>query len=85
MEVVVLNCWVTETKDDLVPVEQLHHAGKVHERPCQPVDLVDHHDVYLALGNSSQQKFEGRALHGGTGDATIVIVLLNQLPAFAGL
>ena len=68
-----------------MPVEQLDHPGEVHQRPCQPVDLVDHDDVHLALGNVSKQLLEGRALHGGTGDAAIIVVLLYQLPAFAGL
>jgi hypothetical protein len=61
-------------KRHLVPVEQLDHAGEVHQRPCQTVDLVDHDNVHLALGNVSQEKLEGRPLHGGTGDATIIVV-----------
>jgi hypothetical protein len=46
MEVVVLNCWVTETK--LMPCLSnclLYDLGEVGERSCEPINLVDHHRI----------------------------------------
>jgi hypothetical protein len=40
MLVVVLNNWVTETKDTLL-VEHLAQFGEVGERAGQPIDLID--------------------------------------------
>src|SRR6202049_4415228 len=45
IEVVVLNCCVTETKDASLGVEDLDNLGKIGERAGQPVDLVDDHRI----------------------------------------
>ena len=47
IEVVVLNCWVTETKDN-VSIKQLDELGKVRQGPGQAVDLIDNDHVDLA-------------------------------------
>ena len=45
IEVVVLNCWVTDTKLAPWRVERLDDPGEVGERARQPVDLVDHDHI----------------------------------------
>src|SRR6266853_5515851 len=47
MDVVVLNCWVTDTNETLC-WSNSSTVGKVCERPGQPVDLVDHDHIDLA-------------------------------------
>ena len=65
MEVVVLNCWVTETKD--TGVEELDQLGKIGQRAGQPVDLVDHDHVDLAGLDVFEQMLQGRAVHVAAG------------------
>ena len=55
IEVEVLNCWVTATKDTLLPIQHLVELGEVGEGSGQPVDLVDDDDVDLAGINILQQ------------------------------
>ena len=74
MDVVVLNCWVTETNGDAVGVEDLDDLGEVGQRAGQPVDLVDHHDVDLAGADVGQQSLQRRPLHGAAGDTAIVVL-----------
>jgi hypothetical protein len=57
MEVVVLNCWVTETND----------TGAVDNRQAasppttgQPIDLIDHDHVDLAGPDVVQEPLQGR-------------------------
>ena len=56
IEVVVLNCWVTETKETPWRVEQLDQLGEVRQRAGQPVDLVDDDDVDLPGPDVLQQR-----------------------------
>src|SRR6201997_3307468 len=44
IEVVVLNCCVTENERHTLCIEELDQPGKIGERPGQPVDLVDNDD-----------------------------------------
>ena len=81
IEVVVLNCWVTETNDTPLPVEDLDDLGEVGQRAGQPVDLVDHHDVDRARGDVGEQPLQGRALHGAAGDAAIVVAGSARRPS----
>jgi hypothetical protein len=47
IEVVVLNCWVTETKETPLASKALDDLREIEQRARQPVDLVDHHDIDL--------------------------------------
>jgi hypothetical protein len=44
IELVVLNCCVTDTNRCTLCVEDLDQPGKISERPSEPVDLVDDDD-----------------------------------------
>ncbi len=66
-------------------VEQLHQLREIRQRPCQPIDLVDHDDIDLAAADIAQQPLQGRAVQGGTGQAAIVIAGPDQPPALLGL
>ncbi len=85
MELVVLNCCVTDTKDTPVGVEALNQLGEVGERAGQAVDLVDHDHIDQAGLYICQQALQGRAVQGPAGEATIVAALRQELPAFMGL
>jgi hypothetical protein len=43
-------------------VEQLHQLREIRQRPCQPIDLIDHDDVDLAVADIAQQPLQGRAV-----------------------
>ena len=60
-EVVVLNCWVTETK--LVPccIEDLDDAREVEQRAAEPVHFVDHDAVDPAGVELLQQALQAPA------------------------
>ena len=68
---------------DVLPVEQLDHAGKIGERPGQPIDLVDDHDIDLAGFDVGEQAPERRPVHRPAGIAAIVIGCSERAPAFA--
>ena len=63
IEVVVLNCWVIETKETPSSVEGFHDLGEIEQRSREPVDFVDHHHVDLAGTNVGQESLQGRAVH----------------------
>src|SRR5258705_712338 len=44
IDVVVLNCWVTD-EGDAASVEYLNHLGEVGERAGEPVELGDYYDI----------------------------------------
>ena len=81
MLVVVLNAWVTDTKETLLRVEHLDDLGEVGERAGQPVDLVDDHDVDLAGRDVGEQPLQRRPLHVAAGEAAVVVALRRGLPA----
>ena len=68
-----------------MPVEELDHADEVGERPGQPVDLVDDHDIDLAGGDVGEQPPQRRPLDRAAGEAAVVVVGVERPPAFAGL
>src|SRR5271155_1182457 len=83
IEVVVLNCCVTATKGNLACVEDLDHFGEVGQRSGQAVDLVDDHDIDQFLADVFEQTVKGRALHRSARKTTVIVVCLDQSPAFA--
>jgi hypothetical protein len=66
-----------------VSIEDLDHPGEVRQRPRQPIDLVDDHDIDQALFDVRQQLFEGGTLHRRAGKAAVIVRGLAQSPAFA--
>ncbi len=85
MLVVVLKDWVMETK--LVPAlsSASTSLAKSSKRAGQAVDLVDDDDVDLARCDIGQQALQRRTRQRAAGDAAIVIAVVQQHPAFAGL
>src|SRR5437588_8692485 len=59
IEVVVLNCWVTDTKDTLCRSNSSTKLGKIRQRSGQSVDLVDHDGVDLAGPHVLQEPLQG--------------------------
>src|SRR6266850_3541976 len=73
IELVVLNCWVTETNDTPLRIEDLDQPGKIGQRPGQPVDFVDHHDVDPAGPDVGKQVLQCRPLHGAARETAVVV------------
>src|SRR5205085_414317 len=66
-------------------VEQLDQPGKIGERPGQPVDLVDDHDVDPAGPGIGDQVLQGGSLQIATGETAIVVAGFDQYPALVAL
>ena len=73
MLVVVLNAWVTETKETPCRVEALDDLGEVGQRARQAVDLVDHHRVDEAALHIGQQSLEPWTVHRAAREPAIVV------------
>jgi hypothetical protein len=82
MLVVVLNCWMIETKETTAAVKDLDELGKIGERPGQPVDLVNDNDIDLACLDIGDEPFEGRPLHRAPGISAVIIERWQHRPAF---
>ena len=63
-------------------VEGFHDLGEVEEGTRKSVDFVDHDNVNVALTNIAEKPLQGRAVHGSTGEAAIVIERGQHRPAF---
>ena len=81
MEVVVLNCWVTETKLTS-GCRMTHDLGEVGQRSGQPVDLIDHHGIDLLRRNICQQLLQSGPLHVSAREAAVVVLGRDHLPSF---
>src|SRR5207302_6156429 len=81
IELVVLNCWVTETNEHAFGVEDLDQPGKVGKRSRQPVDLVDDHDVNAAGLDIGEQALHPGPFQLAAGEPAIVITGPRQHPA----
>ena len=66
-------------------VEQFHQLCEIRQRPGQPINLVDHHDVDPAGPEIGQQALQGGSIEGGTRKAAVIIVVRDQTPALMGL
>ncbi len=75
IEVVVLNCWVTETKVTSWRSKASTSFAKSIKRAAQAVDLVDHHDVDLARLDVPQKALQRRSLQRAARDAAIVVAV----------
>ena len=80
-----MNCWVTETNDTLVLVEQLDELGEVRQRAGQAVDLIDDDHVDLAGPYVLQEPLQGRAVGIAAGEAAVVVFGPQQGPSGMGL
>src|SRR5712672_2463597 len=70
---------------DAVLVEDLDDLGEVRQRTCQPVDLVDHHNIDTPGTHVREEPLEGRSLQGATREATVVIEVSDQEPPLPSL
>ena len=80
IEVVVLNCWVTDTKGHPLAFEHFDHLGEVGQAARQAVDLVDHHDVDLAALDIGHQAFQPRPIRVAAGETGVVVVVGHRNP-----
>ena len=67
---------------DAVPLEGLHHAGEIQQRPAQPVHFVDHHAVDAARLDVDQPPPHRRPVHVAARKAPVVIQLRQADAAF---
>ena len=81
IEVVVLNCCVTETKDAPLRIEDLDDLGKIGERAGQPVDLVDDDGIDPPRRDVGEQPLQSRPIHRRAGEPAIVISLRAGTPS----
>ncbi len=64
-------------------IKYLDDLGKIRQRPGQPVDLVNDHDIHAARGNVLKQALQSRSLHRPSGEAAVVVKARQGLPPFA--
>ena len=81
MEVVVLNCCVTDTKEALCASKMSTILAKSASDRGQPVDLVDNDDLNLPGLDVLQKPLEGRPLHRPAGQAAVVVHVAKRDPA----
>jgi hypothetical protein len=72
-------------KADALFVELFDDLGKICQRACQTVDLVDDNGINPFGCDLIEQSFQGWPFHITAGEAAIVILGRNQLPAFMSL
>jgi hypothetical protein len=70
---------------DIVCLEQLDQLSKIGQRAGQTIDLVDDYNIDLAGSDVLKQRPEGRAIQRATGKPTVIVVSLDQPPAFVRL
>ena len=62
-------------------VEDRDDAGEVGQRPGQPVDLVDDHDIDAAGRHVGEQLAQAGAVHRAAGEAAVVVAAGQGGPA----
>ncbi len=70
-------------KRDVELIERPHHLGKVEQRSAEPIDLVDYNTVDLASLDVFHQSLERWPFDIATGEASVVVTIVNDLPTFA--
>ena len=83
--VVVLNCWVTETKVTSCCSNASTSLAKSIRRAAEPVDLVDDDDVDQPGLDVAQQALQRRPLQRAARDAAIVVLVGQRDPALGAL
>ena len=71
----MLNCWVTETNEALMRVENIDDLGEVGQRTRQAIDLVDDDDIDPSGFDVAHELRQARALHAAAREAAIVVCL----------
>ena len=66
-------------------IEEFDDFGEVKERTRQAIDLVDHHNVYLAGIDVGQQCLQPRSVHSAARESAIVILGAYGGPPFVPL
>src|SRR6218665_2515900 len=85
IEVVVLNCCVTETKDTPLRSNTSTSLAKSGRLSGEAVDLVDDHGVDLSGLDVRHQAAQRRAFHVAAGVAAVVVAIADGNPAFMPL
>src|ERR1700751_2002591 len=85
IEVVVLNCCVTETKDALLASRISPILAKIGEGAGQPIDLVDDHDIDPPCRDVGEQPLQSRPTHRRAGEPAVIITRAQAHPAFVAL
>ena len=70
---------------DARTVEHLDELREVHQRPRQPVDLVDHHDVNQPLLDVGEELLQTGPLQRAAGEAAVVVGVADQRPSLRAL
>ena len=65
----------------VVLLEQGDQLREVHQTAGEPIDLVDHHDVHPVRLDVGQEGLEARAVHVPAGEAAVIVVCGDRLPA----
>jgi hypothetical protein len=84
IEVVVLNCWVTETNETPCASNSSISLAK-SERAGQAVDLVDDHDLDFPSTDVGEEALQRRPVERATGIAAVIVMGRQRPPAFMPL
>ena len=85
IEVVVLNCWVTETNDTPCASNSSTSLAKSANGSGQTINLVDDDDIKLPAADIIQQFLQVGTIGGPTGISAVIISRPDQGPAGMGL
>jgi hypothetical protein len=85
MLVVVLNDWVTETKETPWASNVSTSFAKSASERGQPIDLIDDDHIDPSRLNIDEQLLQRRPIHRPAGKAAVVVTIPNQSPALARL
>jgi hypothetical protein len=85
MEVVVLNCWVTDTKVNTLFVELFDDLGEVGQGAGESVNFINDDGVDSLRGNIVQKLFQSWPFHVAAGEAAIVIASGDDMPSLVAL
>jgi len=77
----VLNCWVTETNDTPLASKISTILAKSASESGGAIDLINDHDIDLAVADVSEQTLQARPVHGSARKPAIVIALPQTAPA----
>ncbi len=83
IEVVVLNCWVTDNERCVVRVQDFDDLREVDERAGEAVDLVDDDRINLPGLNICEESPECGTIQRGPRVPAVVVACSDWLPALA--
>src|SRR6202035_158287 len=85
IEVVVLNCWVTATKETPCASNTSTILAKSASERVNRSTFVDHHHINQALIDVTKHTLQCWAFHRSTRQTAVVVRGLDQTPSFASL